>query len=51
MSEIPTNYLPYDGEPCNVCERDATRIVLFEDTQMALCRTCKAEGIYDREDY
>jgi len=49
--DMPTDYLPYDGEACNVCEREATRIVLFENSQMALCRSCNGKDVYEREGY
>jgi hypothetical protein len=49
MSDTPTNYLPYDGEKCNVCDKTSTRIVIFEDAHMALCRTCNGKDIYEGE--
>jgi len=52
MTEIPTDYLPYDGEMCHVCDkRRAVKVVIFDGGQMSLCSTCKAKDIYNREDY
>lgn len=51
MNETPTDYLPYQGEMCHACDRrSATRIVLFDGGQVALCRSCKASAIYEKED-
>lgn len=48
---MTSDWLPYEGETCNVCDKTATQVVMFEGTGMAVCRTCKPEQVYEREDY
>jgi len=49
--EISTNYLPYEGEYCHVCDRRlAVKVVLFEGGQVSLCRYCKAKQLLNKED-
>lgn len=52
MSEKPTDWLPYEGEMCHACDtRKAVRVVDFDGGHVALCDSCKAASIYERENY